>query len=211
MRPEDGEAQRHQAVLAGKARLQQAFDFTPRMRHFPEGLLPRLGIGFGRAVEKRRPYARLGDAVYAPIGVRRGRVVVAPVGERGGTAIDLVERADEVGDVDVLGREQCREAGVHVLEIFEHRPVAGHTAQAGLPGVHVRVDEARYRDHAGGVDDDRSGRLELRTDGGDAIILDEDVTEEVTNLGVHRNNARTADYFACHGRLRFRTRVRRSS
>jgi hypothetical protein len=155
--------------------LSQPLDLGARVRHFPERGLARLGVGLGRAVEERRPDAGGEQAVDGGVVVFGRRVVVAPVGQRRRAAVELVERADAGGDGQVLRAERRGQAGVHLLEVLQQRPVGGHAAQRGLPGVHVRVDQAGDDDAAGGVDQLRVVGGDAGRDGGDAVGLHQDV------------------------------------
>ena len=140
--PKDRQAQRHQAFFRRQPMLQQALDFLTRMRHFPKRLLPRLRVGLRAAVKKSCANAGLDQAIDACIGVRRGRIIVAPINQRGGAAVDLVERPHQIRDAYVFRFEHCRQTRVHMLEVFKQRPVGSDATQAGLPGVHVCVDQA---------------------------------------------------------------------
>ena len=172
---------------------EQALDFSARMRRFPERPLTRLRIGLGRAMEKSRAYARLQQAFNGRVVVRRRGVVVAPVGQRGGAAVELVERTHQRGNVQVLRLEHGGQAGVHVLEVLEQRPVGGQAAQCGLPGVHVGVDQAWNDDAPGAIHALRIVRMNDRRDLGDDIAGHQNIAPAQVALGVHRDDGRAAD------------------
>ena len=65
---------------------------------------------------------------------------VAPVKKGGDARIDLVERTDEVADVDVLWRVKPYHLTNEYTEILVQRPVGGDPAQRRLPQVNVPVD-----------------------------------------------------------------------
>ncbi len=68
---------------------------------------------------------------------------------------------------------------MHAAEIFEQRPVRGIAAQTGLPGVHMRVDQAGDDDAPLAVDDLGLGRsaaeIDIGTYFGNAISLDQQI------------------------------------
>ena len=145
-------------------RPEQAFDFRTRMRHLPERCLAGLRVRLGRAMKKRRSNARLQQAVDGCIVVGGGSVVVAPVHQRGGAMVQLVEGAHQGGNVQILRGEDRRQAGMHLLEILQQRPVGRHPAQGSLPGVQVRIDQARDDDATGGRHHLGVVRLDARRD-----------------------------------------------
>ena len=93
------------------------------------------------------------QAINRRVVVLRCRVVVAPVSQRGGAAVELVERADQRGDMQVLRFKHRGQASMHLLEIFQQRPVGSQAAQGSLPGVHVGIDEARNDDETACIND----------------------------------------------------------
>ena len=96
---------------------------------------------------------------------------MAPVDHGGDTGVDAGERSHQIGDVDVAGAKMVREPAMHSLAVLRHRPVTGDAAQPRLPGMNVTVDQAGDHDHFGSINDICIGRLDCRTDCGDAIIL----------------------------------------
>ena len=179
VRAEDGEPERDEAVAVGEGPRQQSLDLTARMRHLGEMRLARFRLGLGRAVEEGGADAALDQAAHGGVGMIGRRIVVAPVDQRGGAPVDLVQRAHQGRDVDVLGPEDRCEPGMHAAEIFQQRPVGGIAAQARLPGVHMRVDQAGDDDAAGAVDDLGLGRAAAEVDRwthiNDAAALDQHV------------------------------------
>ena len=114
-----------------------------------------------------------------------GRVVdVRPVEHRRHARVDRLERAEVVPGVDVLGAVGGRELVEDDVEVAGEADVRRDPADHGLPGVAVRVDEARHDDAARGVDHLGVADLERRADGGDPIVLDQDVAaEDVADRG----------------------------
>ena len=164
------------------------------MRHLPEGLLSGLRIGLGRAVEECGANPRLFQRIDRAIRMFRGRIVVAPVDQRGCAAVDLVQRANQRGDENVLGREFGRETRMHVMEVFEDGPVAGHAAQRGLPGVLVRIYETRQHDASRCVNNFRMRRADSRRHLPDETVLDEHVAAgQVAHGRVHADDATAAN------------------
>ena len=78
---------------------------------------------------------------------------VRPVDERRDARVDALERAPQVGGVDVVGPVVRRELVEDVPEVGDQRVVRGARPDRRLPGVAVGVDEARDDDVAVGVDD----------------------------------------------------------
>jgi hypothetical protein len=200
VRSEDRKPEADEAVIAGEPALPQALDLGARHGNFAEMLLARPRIGLRRAVEKDRANAGLVETVDRRVGVVRSRIVVAPVDQRGRAAMDLVERAHQVGDEDVFRAEQRGEPAVHRLHVTGNRPIGGHPAQRALPGVHMGVDQARHHDHVGGVDDLRAvGRRQLRRHGGNVIVLDQHIAAgEIGNSRIHRNDRAALDQDPAH-------------
>ena len=189
MRTENGKPERDQAVAVGEGTGQQPLDLAARMRHFREMRLARLRLRLWRAVEEGGADAALDQAAHGGVGMGRRRIVVAPVDQRGGAAIDLVQRADEGGDVDVVRAEQGREPGMHAAEIFEQRPVRSIAAQRRLPGVHMRVDEPGDDDAAATVDDLGISGVDAGTHLGDPPVLDQHVADtEIADRSVHADD-----------------------
>ena len=201
VRAEDRHAERDLALIRRQA-LHQAPHLGARMRDLPERRLPRLGVGLGAAMEKRRANPRFDQPVDARVGVFRRRVVVAPVDQGRGSAVDLVQRAHQCADADVGRGEMRGQPGVHVLEVFEQGPVRGHAAQRRLPGVHVGVDESGRDDEAGGVDHFRVRRLDAGGDPRNARALDQQVGADhagrVARRGRHGHQRGVADEDASH-------------
>ena len=198
---EDRKAQCDQSV-AGRQPLHQPLDLAARMRHLPERFLPRLGIGLGRAVEKSGADSRFDESVDGAIGMGGRGIVVAPVDQRGRAAVDLVKRPHQRCDVDVLGSELGGKPRVHMMKIFEDRPVPGHAAKRSLPGMLVRVDEAGQHDAARGFNDFRMRRRDLRRNFAYAPVFDQHVAPlKVADARVHADDASAADECCGHGYL----------
>ena len=89
---------------------------------------------------------------------------------------------------------------MHMMEILEDRPVAGHATQRGLPGVLVRVDEARQHDAPRRVDDLRPGGVDPLRHGLDAVALDQHVPAPQVPYGrVHADDDAATDEPRRHG------------
>ena len=80
-------------------------------------------------------------------------------------------------------------------------PVGADAAQAGLPGVDVRVDEPGHHDHPARVDHVRAGGREIAADLDDAVVFDEHVAAvEIAEPRVDGEDRSVPDQCACHGR-----------
>ncbi|MGY4410368.1 hypothetical protein ACVWW4_002104 [Bradyrhizobium sp. LB7.1] len=204
MRAEDREPKRDEAVAVGEGPRQQPLDLAAWMRHLREVPLARFRLGLWRTVEEGSADAALDQAAHRSVGVIRRRIVVAPIHQRRGAAIDLVQRADQRRDVDILGPEYGREPGMHAAEIFQQRPVGGIAAQSRLPGVHMRVDQAGDDDAPGAVHNLRFGRAAADVDRwahvDDAVALDQHVASaEIADRVIHADDDRGFDQRAPHG------------
>ena len=200
LRAQHGEAHGQEAVVAGEPALAQAFHLAARHGDLVEWLLPGLRVRLGRPVQEERADARLvqsGDGAIRVVG--RG-IVVVPVHEGRHAGIDLVQRADEVGDVDVLRPEERRQAGMHHPKIVRAGPVAGEPAQPGLPGVDMGVHEAGDDDHVRRIDHGRAvARVQLRADRRDLVILDQDIAAvHIGDRRVHRHDGSALQKGQCH-------------
>ena len=188
VRTEHRHAERDQRVAIGQRALQQALDLAARVGDLREMRLAGLGIGLGRAVEEGGADAAFLQRGDAGIGVRGRRIVVRPVHEGRHAVIELVERARQGGDVDVLGHEYRGEAGVHMAEVFQQGPVGRDRTQRRLPGVHVGVYESRQDEVAGAVDRLGVG-VKLGRDRSDAAIVNEHVARrQHAELGILRDD-----------------------
>ena len=200
VRTEDRQAEREEPVAAGEASLAEALHLAARHRHFTEMLLAGLRIGLRRAVQEQRADAGIGKALHSGVAVRGRRIVVAPVDQRGRAVVDLVERAHQIGDVDVFRAEQRRKPAMHRLHVLRNRPVGGKPAQAGLPGVQMAVDQARQEQHPRAVDDLGVIGGDARRDGGDTIRLDQHIAlRQIADRSVHAHNGRAFDQCPTHG------------
>jgi hypothetical protein len=152
------------------------------MRRTASGCGDRADAGLGQAVDRR-------------VGVL-GRVVhVRPVEERRNATVDGFERAHQVRDVDVLGAVLDADVVEHAGEVLIERAARQHAAHGRLPGVAVRVDEARHHDAIACVDDVRvRARLKILADRDDLGALDQHVrVRHVAELGVEREHVATLD------------------
>ncbi|MHC2781995.1 hypothetical protein ACVMBZ_001202 [Bradyrhizobium liaoningense] len=162
-----------------------------------------LGLGLWGTVEEGGADAALDQAAHGGISVIRRRIVVAPVDQRGDAVVDLVQRADQRRDMDVLGPKHGREPGMHAAEIFEQRPVRGIAAQARLPGVHVRVDQAGDDDAPGAVDNfglaGTTTELDRRAHVDDPAAFDQHIAaRKVADRVIHADDGGRFDQRAPH-------------
>ena len=124
---------------------------------------------------------------------------MTPVAESSCAAIDLVERTHQVADVNVVGAIVWRDAAAHVGEVLRQRPVGPDEPQGCLPGVQVRIDQARKDDPAVQVDDVGARRLEVGARAGDEVVLDQHVDAlAVGPAGCHGDHLRTAQQYPGH-------------
>ena len=199
MRSQDRHAERDQGLAVGEGAAQQPFDLPARVRHLREMRLTGLGIGLGGAVEESGADAALLECGDTSICVFGCRIVVRPVDQRRDAMVELVERAGQGGDVDVVGDEHRRQPGMHVAEIFQQGPVGRDRAQGGLPGMHVGVDQARQHEVAATVDCRRIRSFEIGTNGSDARALDQHVAPgQHAERTVLRDDDSRLEERACH-------------
>jgi hypothetical protein len=124
-----------------------------------------------------------------------GRVqVVRPVQERRDAGVERLERSDEVPGVGVLGPVVAGEAGVNAREVVRERPIRRDVAPRRLPRVAMAVHEAGHHDVIGRLDDVAVPRLDRGRDGGDAPVLDQDVTDwQIADLPIQRQDRAAPD------------------
>ena len=106
--------------------------------------------------------ARLLERLDRGVGVLRRVEVVRPVEQRRDAAVERLERADQVAGVGVLGAVELAHRAVQAREVVRERPVGADVAEERLPGVAVRVDQARHDDAVGRVDDLGVAGVEVR-------------------------------------------------
>ena len=142
-----------------------------------------------RAVGENRADARFLERIDGGV-CMSGRVDdVAPVEQRRDAGIDLVERADEIADIDVLRRVKPDHLADQHAEILVERPVGGDTAQCSLPEMDVPIDKARHGDHATAVDLDHRPAADISANGNDLAIVDEQIARiDDPDCGIHRND-----------------------
>ena len=108
--------------------------------------------------------------------MRRRAVVVAPVDQRRGAAVELVQRTDERGDVQVLGLEHGREARRASCWKYSSSVQFAATPRSAVCQVCMwALIRPGNDDAAGGVDDLGIVDREVRRDLGDAVAGDQDV------------------------------------
>ena len=130
---------------------------------------------FGKPNAKTDRMPGLLEAPDRLVGVIVGVHDVRPVDERRDARVGALERAPQVGGVDVVGPVVRRELVEDPGEVRAQRVVRGARPDRRLPRVAVGVDEARDDDVALGVDDLGALGREVRPDGGDRVAFDEDV------------------------------------
>ena len=82
---------------------------------------------------------------------------------------------------------------MHAAEIFEQRPVRGKAAQARLPGVHMRVDEAGDDNAPAAIDDLGLRRTAAKLNAGthlrDAAVLNQHIAiPDIADAIVHADD-----------------------
>jgi hypothetical protein len=127
-----------------------------------------------------------------------GRVVdVRPVEQRRDTAVERLEGAGVVADVDVLRAVEAADLAEHDREVVVEGAGRQDAADGRLPRVPVRVDEARHHDHPCRVDLLGVGYRQAAADLDDLPVLDEDVrVRDVPDLGIHRDDEAVPDHQA---------------
>ena len=103
---------------------------------------------------------------------------MTPIGQRRRAAIELVQRSNQRGDVQVLWLENRRQSCVHLAKILEQCPVRSQPAQCCLPGMHMRIHQPRNDDVATPInhlrvihmDARRNLRERLSRDGSDGRV-----------------------------------------
>ncbi len=100
---------------------------------------------------------------------------VGPVDERGDPGVDALQRPPLGRRVDVFRPVVRGELVEDGAEVGDQGEVGGTGPDAGLPGVAMGVDEARDDNVAGGVDDPGTVGRQVLADGGDLVILDQQV------------------------------------
>jgi hypothetical protein len=132
--------------------------------------------------------------------VVRRVVDVRPVDQRRDARVEALQRAGQVGRVDVLGPVERGERVEHLDEVVVERRVGGAAADRRLPGVPVGVDEAGHDEEALGLDDLGVG-ADVRLDRDDLAVLDEDIgVGKVAQLRVNRQDVASVDECASHVR-----------
>jgi hypothetical protein len=194
VRPEAGERQGDEPLVGGERPGAKAPDLVLRLR----GLVIRFNLldahRLRRPMAEHRPDARFDDAVERGVGHLGAAQVVAPVEDRGRAGVDLGKRAEEVGDVVVVGLEALREVAVDVGEVIPRAdPVGADAAQGELPGVDVRVHEPGHHHHAARIERAVGRDLEPGPDLGDPVAHDEDIALELAQLRVHRDDRAVLD------------------
>ena len=117
-----------------------------------------------------------------------GRVVVAPIENGRRAQINLVQRADKIGEICIVCRVARCDTRMHFVEIFGDRPVTGDAADAGLPSMNMSINETGHHNLAGGVDDFRVGRPERFSDFLDFVPVDQNIAFlKIAHSAVHGN------------------------
>ena len=109
------------------------------------------------------------------------------------------QRADQVAEIVVLGLVARRQIEMHVPEVVGGHPFRADAAQRRLPGVHMRVHQARHHDLVGGVDHLVGRRIEISPDGFDPIAAKQKLPAlEVADPGIERDQPAAFDQDALH-------------
>ena len=196
---EDRHGQGDAAVVGRQPALADGFEAVARMRDVGERHWVVAAHRLGGAMREHRADAAVGKAVDRALGHLERRDVVAPVDQRGDAGIDLRQRADQVGDVIVLGVVARGQVAVHVLEVVGGQPLRADAAQRGLPGMHMGVDEARHDDLVGGVDGFVRRGSQVAADGLDAIAVEQQLSAfEVPDIRVERDQPAALDQNTFH-------------
>ena len=141
----------HEPVVGGEIPVPHAADVLGSLKDAVEPPVGERGVRVAVAVHG--PRAELREGPDRLVGVV-GRVVdVRPVEERRHAGVYRLERAEKVAGVHVLRAEGRRQGVEDQREVPVERDVRRDAADHGLPGVPVRVDEARDDDRTRGVDD----------------------------------------------------------
>ena len=163
------------------------------------GVAPSLRRRLGGAVREHSADAAVDQAVDRTLGQLDRGDVVAPVDERRHAGIDLRQRADQVAEIIVLGLVVRRQIEMHVPQVVGGHPFRADAAQRRLPGVHMRVHQARHHDLVGGVDHLVGRRIEISPDGFDPIAAKQKLpTLEVADCGIEGDQPAAFDQHALH-------------
>ena len=125
--------------------------------------------GVREAVGEDGPDPRLLQPADGLVGVVRRVHDVRPVDERRDARVDALERAPQVGGVDVVRPIVRRELVEDGPEVGDQREVGRAGPDRRLPGVAVGVDEARDDDVAGRIDRPRAVGRQVLADGDDPV------------------------------------------
>src|SRR5271169_6899774 len=131
--------------------------------------------GHRGAVGEYRANARFLKRIDGGIGMRRRIDDVAPIKQRCNAGIDLIERSDEIADVDILRRVKADDLANQHAKIVVECPVRGNAPERGLPEVDVTVYKARHGDHAAAVDLHNGPAADIAADRNDLAVIDEEV------------------------------------
>ncbi len=120
---------------------------------------------------------------------------MAPVEDGRGAVAQLVQRADEVAQIDIAGAIARREVLVHVaVVVADSHPVRADAAQLVLPGMDVGVDHAGDDHMVRSVYHDRAGSGDASIDAGDPAVFHEKITPaDVPQPGIHRHQRGVLD------------------
>src|SRR5438105_7662347 len=138
MRSEYRGAQRNQSF---DPVLRQTLQLRARMRDFPETLLTGLWIRLRRSMKEERADSRFQQRIDGRVIVARRAIAVAPIQQRRRSAVQLIHSAKQIGDVHVFWLENGSESLVHLFEILQQSPIAGDTANSGMPLAQSRSHE----------------------------------------------------------------------
>ena len=163
------------------------------------GNSPPAIFGLGVPWPKHRADARLSESVQPRVGVLGRGVVVAPVEQGRHAAVQLVERAHQVRQIDVFGPKARAEPLVEVTNVLDQRPIPRYPAYPRLPGVLVGVHEPGQDDEPTRVEHFCPRGVDAPADLGDALALDQHVAAfDLSRRRVEREHAPPAQQCLLH-------------
>jgi len=146
--------------------------------------------GDRRPGDVHRPDARIEHGIDCGVGVRGRAAVVRIVDHRRDAGIDATQRRNHVADVDltrsvVFGKRQV--GGIAVVP--KRCRIGVGAAQLAFPAMAMGIHHAWNSDHLRGVDHFGTTRVQLRADGGNGAIGNQDVAlGQVADIGIHADD-----------------------
>jgi hypothetical protein len=119
---------------------------------------------------------------------------VRPVNHGGDTAVERLQRAQQIGGVNIFRPVGGRNSGPDSLKVLSQGPVGCDAAQDSLPGVTMGINKAGQNDHFGGIDDLGIFHGQIGSHSGDNVILDENVRcIKITQFFIHSDDNAVAN------------------